>query len=602
MLLIVVGTIAIATVALLVYLRRERLGTAGIGMAVLRTVGMGALLLLLVNPVTTVRGPRPPPTVLLDASLSMGAAGGVWTRALDTARTLAGSNGSILRFGVAPAAFDTAPPTEGASRVEQALAAAQGGGPVYVVTDGELDDWAAVPPTLRLGVTLVVLPRDTLADAALQDVTVPGNVRVGDSIPLALTIATWGPLAADSGRVEVVSEGRRLAARTIALPPAPGTARRTLRVPAGALRAGEHVLNVRLTVTGDPDAGTHERQRVVRVAGQPSVIVLADPVDWEGRFLARALTDVVPSGATAFARIGPDRWIDMDRQEPVSASAIRAARNAAAAVVVRGPAALASSVAGPVWWWPSDSDASAGDWYVTQPVPSSPLADRLAPHDWDRLPPLTGLAAAPQTGTAWVALAARQGRRGPQRPVLVGGDSAGARRLTMLGRGAWRWALRGGAELDAYRTLVAGGVDWLLASEAVGRSVPLVAPSVVQRGVPVPFRWRGATMPDSLVVGFTVGDSSFSRTLRFDAAGHGLVALPPGAYRWRALGVEASGLVVVETYSDELHPRAVIAERGAVGAGGPTSERPVRRHWWLFVLVIAALAGEWAWRQRKGLA
>jgi len=66
---------------------------------------------------------RRAPLVLLDASLSLAGHGGRWGAALDSARALA--RGSVIwRFGARVAAFDTVPPTDGATRLAPALAAA----------------------------------------------------------------------------------------------------------------------------------------------------------------------------------------------------------------------------------------------------------------------------------------------------------------------------------------------------------------------------------------------------------------------------------------------------------------------------------------------
>ena len=91
---------------------------------VLRTVGLGAVLLLLINPSRS----RPvaggsPPLVLLDASLSMTGANGPWAAALDSARRLE-AGGSVWRFGSDVDAFDSAPPHDGQSLLAPALAAA----------------------------------------------------------------------------------------------------------------------------------------------------------------------------------------------------------------------------------------------------------------------------------------------------------------------------------------------------------------------------------------------------------------------------------------------------------------------------------------------
>lgn len=594
----IVGVIALA--AMFVYLARERLGSQGLGLAALRTIGLGALVVLLLNPARREQRRDLPVTVLLDASLSMAAAGGQWRRALDTSRSLAGANGTILRFGERPAPFDTSPPVDGTSRLRAALDAARGrGGPVAIVTDGEIDDWATLPPTLLLGARVIVLPRETVPDAAILDAAVPRFVRAGDSVPVALTLGTWGGLG---GATEVVitEGGRRVASAPVDLPAGSGTLRRNVMVP-GALAEGERVLSVSLAVRGDAESRNDVRRRPITVSEQPAVVVVIDPADWEGRFLIRTLSDVARTSVRGFARVTAETWVDTERHIPVAAGTVRAAARGAAVLILRGGEQMAGAARRPVWHWPTDGQAVPGDWYVAAPAPPSPLAGRLGAVGWDSLPPLTAALAVAAPQGAWMALGARQGRRGLQRPVLLGSDSGGVRSLTTGASGLWRWALRGGASLDAYRTLIAGGLDWLLASEAGAGQAQLTATDVVPRGVPVTFRWQGGSVPDSVVVTLRSADTTVISSLRFDAAGAALVALPAGDYRWQARGVEARGMVVVEPYSDEFRPRAPAAMPAPEGAVGQTVTRYARGRWWLFALVVAALAGEWAWRQRRGL-
>src|SRR5262249_18839508 len=149
----------------------ERLGRRGAGMASLRASALIALAVLLFNPVRTERVRGGPPTILLDASLSMGAKGSHWQTALDTAQKLAGANGVVLRFGSEVAPFDTASPVDGATRLSDALrAAAARTGPIIVVTDGAIDDAEVLPLALLHGVKIVMVPRDSIADVAMVDV------------------------------------------------------------------------------------------------------------------------------------------------------------------------------------------------------------------------------------------------------------------------------------------------------------------------------------------------------------------------------------------------------------------------------------------------
>ena len=71
MLAVSLAALAAAAIAGLVYLGHERLGAAGLGLTALRTLAVGALVLLLVNPSRTGRVAPTPPTVLLDALSSI---------------------------------------------------------------------------------------------------------------------------------------------------------------------------------------------------------------------------------------------------------------------------------------------------------------------------------------------------------------------------------------------------------------------------------------------------------------------------------------------------------------------------------------------------
>ena len=610
MLGVILVVAALGTVAAYVYLGRERLGAEGVGLAALRTVGLGALVLLLFNPARGVRMTGGPPTVLLDASLSMAAAGGNWAAALDTARALAGADGLLLRFGTEVSSFDTLGPADGLSRVGRALSETRArGGPVIVVSDGELSDARTLPPTLLAGASWVLLPRDTAASAALLDVHLPEQALVRDSIPITVTIGTWGALGAGTATLEVVEGERRLQVLEVELPPPPGTARRQLTLAPGALRRGAHVLRFHLRAEGDAEPRDNVRDRTVSVTDEPGVVVIVDPPDWEGRFLVRALRQVSGASVRGYTRPDSGRWVEMQSLVPVEERAVRAAARRAGLLVVRGgvETQLAENRIGPVWNWPAGSDSLshfyAGDWYVERATPTSPLAGRLAGVAWDSLPPLSGVVPLAPANGEWIGLTARQGRRGVARPALVGSERDGRRELTTVGGGLWRWAFRGGAANEAYRALIAAGVDWLLRSELAPRGAPLTASGVVPRGVPVAFRWRGRPVPDSVVVSLA-GDSAGTAVLRFDPEGTALVSLEPGVYRWAAAGAAAggaSGVTVVESYSSEFVPGAVMNQPSAAADVFRLLAVPARQRWWLFLVALLAFAGEWAWRQRRGL-
>ena len=164
-----------------------------VALGLLRAIALGVLVVLFLNPVRARPGePGGRALVLLDASLSMAGANGVWREALDSARRLA-AGGLIWRFGDDVSAFDTSPPRAGRSLLAPALAAATGrSGPVIVVTDGVLADSAAVPPDLRRRPRIVVLPRVPVFDAFVASVDGPRHVAAGDTVQLRVAYGTAG--------------------------------------------------------------------------------------------------------------------------------------------------------------------------------------------------------------------------------------------------------------------------------------------------------------------------------------------------------------------------------------------------------------------------
>jgi len=596
-----------AVLALVVYLRHERLGAAGVGLAALRTTGMAALIVLLWDPVRAVRVQRESPTVLLDASLSMGGAGGRWAEALDTAAALAGRGGTVLRFGRGVVPSDTTPPLDGATHLSEALAVAHGrGGPVVIITDGEVEDRSAVDRSLMERVRVVVLPRVSVPNASLVEANLPDRATAQDTVSVAVGAEFTHDVRPDSARVEVWEGARRLAQRTLPVSPG-GLVRRIIVLPPGLLAAGEHVLRVRLTLAGDAEPRDNERTRLIMVAAEPAITVIAVPGDWEARFLTATLGEIVRVPIQAYALVRPGHWLNLRTLLPAPEADVVRRSQAANLVVTLGSTGMADGHP-VVWRWRgADSAASVltGDWYLVRDPPSSPLAGRLSGVAWDSLPPLTGIVPTVPAVGEWTGLAARLGRRGADRPVLVGRDSAGTRHLTVTGDGLWRWALRGGAPREAYRAVVAAGTDWLLGADVAGPGGPLAVVSEVPRGVPAVFRWRAGEPPDSVVVRFT-GAASRTAALRFDGEGRAPVLLEPGVYQWaladpRAGVRTAGGTLVVEEYSDEFRSRAASLAPAPGSGGFMNTFQRARHRWWLFGLVLVALVAEWTWRLRRGL-
>jgi hypothetical protein len=593
---------ALAAAATWVYLVRERLKATGIGLSLLRTVALAATAGLIVNATAGRVVTSASPTVALDASLSMQASATPWRQALDTAIALAGTRGRLVRFGDAVAPFDSSPPSAGRSVIGDVLRLATArGGPAVIVTDGELDDFVLQPAELRARAEIVLLPRAPGPGLALTDAAVPTRVLATDSLPITIEIATWGGLEDSTAALEIATNQRQLARRVVVLPRGGARVRRTVTLAPTLLSVGTHPLELTVSASGDPEQRDNTRVRIVTVSTVPAVVLIASPPDWATRFLSRELRDIAPGGVLAFGEVVPGRWIDMETQKAVSAARVQDAARTAGAVVARGQTGgLTSGRA--VWRWAGGTtDAvTPSDWYVASDPPASPLLGRLAGITWDSLAPLSGIPTT--TAPSGVAvLTARAGRRGPARPFLVAREDSGRRELVTAADGLWRWAFRGGASREAYRAVLAAGVEWLLAARSVRGGSLLDATAVVSRGVPVTFRWAGDSVPPGPVpVELTGPDSTFATALTFDASGAADVHLPVGVYRWRAPSARASGVVAVESYSDEFVPRTVVPARAAQVrvAGSPVGLRDL---WWVFVVAMLAFLGEWAWRTRRGL-
>jgi len=583
-----------------------------LGLAALRTTGVGALLLLIWNPAARRLGVGGAPRlVLLDASLSMAGRGGHWAAALDTARALA--HGDVIwRFGARVTAFDTLAPRDGASRLAPALAAAAArGGPVAIVTDGAIADHADAPADLLRSARIVVLPRTPFFDAFVSDVTGPSRIAAGDTIRLRVSYGTAGKRETGNGKrtATLVASvgGRRLASRVVDLPDS-GVVSADLPFPASRFPfPGWVAVEVGLEGVGDEEARDDARTLVLQVSAAPSIVLLASPPDWDTRFLAHALEDVAqaPVKVLVAADPGGTRWRDAATLAAVRPGEVaRAVQGAALLVEAGDPATFARVTAkGALLVWPLGR-RQEGDWYVQPPV-TSPIAGALAGVAWDSLPPVTALGelapSSPSDSSPVIALTARLARRGPPRAVIALSQRDGKRRATIAAGGLYRWAFRGGASAEAYRALVAGLTDWLLAGGTGSgeRFVPVT--TVTVNGLPLQWRWTAAGDPRDVVLSLATARGQQQDTLRFDAGGRAELWLPPGQYRYAAAEGPERGLVAVDTYSDEWRPAPVVVAPQPGATGGRLAGVALRDRWWLFVAAIAAFAGEWAWRRRQGL-
>jgi hypothetical protein len=577
---------------------------------ILRAVAVLSLILLLWNPASSRLLPAgDQPLVLLDASLSM--TGAPWRAALDTARGFARRRAVVWRFGTAVTAFDTSPPTAGASHLAPALEAAAGrAGEVVVVTDGEVDDVAAIPADLLRRPRVIVDPRAPFFDAYVAGVEGTRHVTRTDTVRLRVSYGVAGVrgsgLGARNASITVSVGERRLTSQRVTLPDS-GTLSTEITFPVSRIPSpGWAVLEVRLDGVGDAEPRDDSRQFAVDVSLEPAAVIFASPPDWEGRFLARTLSDVARVPVKVFVETEAGRWRDGATLAPVATSVLTgAAANARLVIAIGDPERSRAFTSGPrsaVLMWPTNGQP--GDWYVERPL-SSPLTAALAGVLWDSLAPVTGVVVQPHDSNpaATVALVARLARRGPARPILTleERNGGGQRIATVRAAGLWRWAFRGGAAEEAYRSVVAATVDWLLGERGRGTRERVV-PELLEVPNGLPTVWR-ATSDSTRALGVTLrsDDTTRTDTLRFDAAGRAELLLPPGVYRYALTGGPEQGVVAVETYSDEWLPHVPALSAQPGEATARLSSIGLRDRWWLFVIAIAALAAEWALRRRQGL-
>ncbi|HEY3012723.1 MAG TPA: hypothetical protein VGJ36_08260 [Gemmatimonadales bacterium] len=581
------------------YLGLERLGRRAWVALLCRALAWTALGLLLVNLSCPARGAPLRPLVLLDASLSLGAAGGHWREARDSALRW----GEILSFGDERLSSDTAP-TRGRSLLAPALIAASASDrPVIIVSDGEIEDGREIPADIlaRSGVRL--FPRDQRADLAISLVSGPSRVSAGDSIPLELQVEASGGETRDTVAVEVVSGTTRLAKRIVRLKgKAAGRAR--IVVPSAGLSPGDHVLRVRLVQSGDAEPRTDTRLHLVTVAATPGVVFLAGPADWDSRFLYQTLREVGQLPVRGYVRLEGNRWRSMTDLRAVPAEQVRrAARRADLLVLKGGVGGLAEgSRARGIWRWPSGEGGEVqvpGDWYLIA-ADDSPVAGAFLGQPVDSFPPAIQLTPMQPAPRDWVALYAQLGRRGPQRPAVFGRQDGRTREVGVAADGLWRWAFRGGASEQSYRSWVAATASWLLGGADSARGLARPIEPVVANGRPVIFEWVGNGSATPQIVSWSGEAGQGVDTLHFDGDGRAPVWLQPGDYRYR-LGSGGGGTVAVERYSDELIPHPVTLTAHKARATGSSTRTSARDWIWLFGICVLALSGEWFARRRLGL-
>lgn len=563
--------------------------------ATLRAAGWGTLTLLLLNVSCPTVRPSNRPTVLLDASLSMQAAGGRWNEALALARR----TGDVRLIGPPP---DDTTASAGRSQLAPAVAAAQSTGrAIVVITDGEIEDAAELASDSLQGPEIRVLPRRPLPDLALTRVEGTARVTPSDSLRFEIEVTSSGGVPPRRLDLEL-REGERVWLRGNSVLDAGGRATALLRGSVPPVAAGPHLLTVAIRNAADSEPRDDARSLLVTVTPTPGIVLLASPPTWESRFLLETLRAVAALPVRGYLEAERGVWRRSGDLRLAGGAEVGDAARRADLLVVLGTnlAPLRTTHARGRWSWAGAARLGLiGDWYLTVP-PATPVSGAFAGLAVDSFPPGTAVTELAAGSRDWIGLTAQSSRRGIVRPVLLGRDSARMRLLVTGIDGLWRWAFRGGSSEQAYRSLVASAVSWLLggADSLTGRA--RLQREVVQRGRPAVFEWNGGGRPEPLAVEWSGPGGARRDTLVFDGAGRAEVLLPPGPWRYRLSG-GGEGVLAVEEYSDEWVPRRVTLHDRKGNATLARASRPLRNWIWLFGIAVAAFAGEWFVRRRIGL-
>src|SRR5574338_1035375 len=224
------------------YLWYEGLGAQGRALAALRGTA-GALLAFLILDLTCARSEASRrPIVLLDASLSMDAAGGQGAAARDSAARW----GEVRPFGGARSALRAS-----------LLAASAQDRSVVIVTDGAIDDRRELPADLLDAATVRLFPRESIADAAVIAVAAPERITLGDTLRIEVDLATTGALTGPAVVRLALAHGPVLLQREAK--GTTGRVRTVLPLPTRLLGAGDHLLSVTVRDEVDREPGDDTR-------------------------------------------------------------------------------------------------------------------------------------------------------------------------------------------------------------------------------------------------------------------------------------------------------------------------------------------------------
>lgn len=576
--------------------------------------------------------------VLLDASLSMGAAAASGASAWDEARArsdeLARAGWDVVTFGGRTelgGAEGDARPTELTTLLAPALRRAVEAGVirVRVLSDLRFEDAVDVRSALGSLPLDVDFERygDELANAGVSSLEVPDLARTDGSVTAQVDV--HGGTAGDSLTIQLFEEGALVAETRTPAPSAGLHARVPVDLPTPS-STGRVRYTARVGLTGDAFPSDDEAVAYASVGTeeQALVVVSMEP-DWEPRYLLPVLEEVTGLPGLGYLRVGPERYVPMgralDRGGPVDSATVRRAAGDAALLVIQGLRGdsdawvrdlvgrpgpdlyLLDHPTGAELLGISTGDPREEEWYVSSDIPPSPIAGSLAGMDFQGLPPLSDVLLPTDPARARGALFVQERGAGPLEVAVHLEEREGDRTAVVLASGWWRWAARERG-LEAYRHVWSGVAGWLLGGESVAGAQARPVRWVVDRGEPV--AWSAPVDGVERHVVVTRSDSVVADTRVVDRGSFETGVLEPGQYAYVVEGPEgdtlSTGRFDVAETTEEMAVSPLLAEGAEVAEGGAgTNERepgtPLRTEPWPYLLVILLLCGEWIGRRRSGL-
>ncbi len=576
--------------------------------------------------------------VLLDASLSMGAAPGgaasAWEQASARARELERDGWQVVTFG-AEAEVGTLEDDAGPDALRSLLAPAldrageAGARRVRVLSDLRLEDAVAVRSALTALPLEVEFERfgDDLVNAGISRFDVPDVARPSSSARAEVEIHVAS--AVDSVTVSVFEEGAPVA--ELRVPAATPGLRARIPVDLPPPRTTGRVrYSASVAVPGDAFPSDDGAVAYASVGHEEGALVLVSlRADWEPRHLLPLLGDVTGLPTLGYLRVGPDAFVPMgralDRGVPVDSASVRRAAADATLLVLHGLGADADAWArslasrpGRSLLFPTDAAGAAltgiptgeprqGEWYVSGDIPTSPIAGTLAGVAVQGLPPLSDVLLPIDPARVRGALLVQLRGAGTPEAALQLDERPGGRVTVVLASGFWRWAARENGR-DVYRRLWSGVAGWLLSGEGGAALEPRPTQWIVPRGEPVVWSLPVDSTARRLVV--SAGDSTVVDVPLANEGSQSTGVLPPGSYAYRvergADEVIASGRFDVAETTLEMAPVAAVP--GASEAGEAPEEgaeqrpgSPLRTRSWPYLLIIGLLCAEWVGRRRSGL-